>query len=280
MPCIKEKDNFIVRLRSVSLEGNGWSRSSKREGTSSYGFFSFVMFLLCVLVPLGSVWASEFTSEKVIQLVNESRLSHKEDILVRNDLLTKAAQMKADDMFSNNYFAHTSPEGKTPWVWFKNVGYDYEYAGENLAIHFTNPETQHQAWMKSITHRKNILNPEYREIGVAVRRGVLEGHDTIVTVQEFGRRVDVMPSSQQKTIQNAPLVEEVSFAKTPPLVYSQMDISRDSVYNRLYGQVFIFFWGIVATQVLVLGYMAFRGARELVMKGVKGEYKIPVRVIQ
>ena len=48
-----------------------------------------------------------------------------------------AAQAKADDMATKGYFAHTSPDGKNSWYWFKQAGYTFTYAGENLALDFS-----------------------------------------------------------------------------------------------------------------------------------------------
>ena len=145
--------------------------------------FSFIFFV--VIFP---VFASEITPNKVIELVNLARQKEGLAPLVQNDVLTKIAQDKLDDMIENNYFSHTSPSGKTPWSWFAKEGYDYKYAGENLAINFTSAENQQEAWMKSPTHRKNILNIDYQEIGVAFGAGEINGKMSLITVQEFGAR--------------------------------------------------------------------------------------------
>jgi len=244
-------------------------------------FFSGIIVLVFLFFPFGGVWASEITSDQVIQLVNESRLSLKENILVRNDLLTKAAEMKVDDIFKKGYFAHTSPEGKTPWVWFDKAGYDYEYAGENLAIHFTNAELQHKAWMESPTHRKNILNSQYREIGVAVRRGVLEGRNTLVTVQEFGSQMGVAYTEQKvlsevSSMESAPVPVEKEVA--PILIPNKVSVVNGETLNRTYEQVLILFWGVMVAQVLVLGLMLVRSSKTVVFQEEEKEYKIPVRV--
>lgn len=132
--------------------------------------------------------ANEMSPESVVKLVNKSRKAEGLGILSSNYKLIQAAQMKAEDMFNNNYFAHTSPDGVTPWHWFDVCNYEYKYAGENLAINFNDAESQHDAWMKSSTHRKNILNPAYQEIGVAVKKGTIDGHSATITVQEFGAK--------------------------------------------------------------------------------------------
>ena len=89
-------------------------------------------------------------------------------------------------MIKNDYFAHTSPQGISPWYWYDKDNYDYKYAGENLAINFLKAEDQQKAWMDSPTHRKNIFNPNYQEIGVAVAAGEINNQTAIITVQEFG----------------------------------------------------------------------------------------------
>ena len=133
--------------------------------------------------------ASDITAESVINLVNKARISANVAVLKNNDLLQKAAEQKAQDMIDNNYFAHVSPQGKSPWDFIESNKYDYHYAGENLAINFTSVKDQQQAWMDSPTHRQNILNPDYQEIGVAVKKGNIDGHMTTVTVQEFGTKM-------------------------------------------------------------------------------------------
>lgn len=129
---------------------------------------------------------SDIASSQVIKLVNESRKEAGMGLLTENPKLKAAAENKIADMFEKNYFAHFSPEGKTPWDFIIEQKYDYRLAGENLAIDYTNAKEQHEAWMESEPHRQNILNPEYKEIGVASLEGTIYGRKTIITVQEFG----------------------------------------------------------------------------------------------
>ena len=151
--------------------------------------FIKALFLTAVFVlAVSPALAAEITSENIIKYVNQSRAEEGLADLAENEKLTAAAEDKLDDIIKNRYFAHTSPAGTSPWFWFEKNGYDYQYAGENLAINFTVAEDQHEAWMKSPTHRKNILNSNYEEIGVAVGAGEIEGQVSIIAVQEFGAR--------------------------------------------------------------------------------------------
>jgi hypothetical protein len=106
--------------------------------------------------------------------------------LQRNTVLDAAAQQKAQHMAKNEYFSHFSPTGVSPWHWFDEAGYVYAHAGENLAIHFTDSSEVVEAWMDSPTHRENIVDGKYTEIGVGTAKGTYEGYDTVYVVQLFG----------------------------------------------------------------------------------------------
>lgn len=130
--------------------------------------------------------ASEITPERMIELTNKSRVEAGLEELIPSDELSEVAEAKAEDMFQNQYFEHTSPAGVTPWFWFEEIGYDYMYAAENLAIDFKSSEGTHSALMKSTGHRENILGVNYKEVGIAVVSGTFEGRKTIIVVEEFG----------------------------------------------------------------------------------------------
>lgn len=154
-------------------------------------------FIFLFLIQINLAAASEITPQSVIQLVNKERLSQGLNVLAENSLLSSAAQEKLNDMVKKNYFAHTSPAGISPWHWIQKSGYDYQYAGENLAVNFTNAEDQHRAWMASATHRKNILNSNYKEIGVAAAKGSIDGHSSIIAVQFFGTKAGAADSAKR-----------------------------------------------------------------------------------
>lgn len=118
-------------------------------------------------------------------LTNEKRQANNLPYLLESPTLSQAAQLKAEDMASKSYFAHTSPEGITPWHWFDRVGYEYSYAGENLAVNFTDSEEVTEAWMRSPTHRANIVGGAYREIGTGVATGMYKGREAIFVAQLY-----------------------------------------------------------------------------------------------
>lgn len=133
-----------------------------------------------------SVEASAITSVSVLGLTNDSRLQAGLSALTYNQVLERAAQLVADDLLAKQYFAHNSPDGRTPWSFFEEVGYKYLNAGQNLAVHFSDVEPLQAAWMNSPGHKANILNSSFREMGVGISKGKFEGHDSMFVVEMFG----------------------------------------------------------------------------------------------
>lgn len=130
---------------------------------------------------------SNITTAKVIEYTNKEREKLGLSPLTENNDLDKAARAKAQNMFEENYWAHFAPSGKDPWGFIQSSGYKFSHAGENLARNFQTDETVVKAWMNSPSHRENIVNTNYQEIGVAVVDGVLLGQKTTLVVQMFGR---------------------------------------------------------------------------------------------
>jgi len=149
------------------------------------------IFLLIVIIfsaqpDLRNQIFTRIIPSELTELTNSSRKQANLEELKENPLLTIAAQLKANDMAKNGYFAHTSPDHKTPWFWLKLAGYNYLYAGENLAVKFTKSESVSNAWMNSQTHRNNILGKQFTEIGIATAEGTYKGKKVTFVVQMFG----------------------------------------------------------------------------------------------
>src|ERR1035437_5559292 len=128
-------------------------------------------------------------------LTNQERQAQNLPILTVNPVLNKAAQMKANDMATYGYFAHTSPTGKTPWYWLTQAGYNYQYAGENLAINFSDSKDVTDAWMASPTHKANIIKENYTEIGTGVATGIYQGKETVFVAQDYA---NPLPKTAEK----------------------------------------------------------------------------------
>lgn len=158
----------------------------------------------------------------VVDLTNKERSGLKQALLQRNAVLDAAATLKAKDMAKNEYFSHFSPAGVSPWYWFKEAGYVYAHAGENLAIHFTDSSEVVEAWMNSPTHRENIVNGTYTEIGVGTAKGMYEGYDTVYVVQLFGSP-GVAPARVVSTAQESPATPLQETVATPQVAAAQSD---------------------------------------------------------
>ena len=131
-------------------------------------------------------YAAQISPTKVIELTNTQRISAGLSIVTENKALDEAAIAKAADMFAQGYWAHVSPAGTEPWSFIIKSGYKYQHAGENLARDFSNPRDIVAAWMASPTHKQNLLDVRYQDVGVAVMDGYLNGVETTIVVQMFG----------------------------------------------------------------------------------------------
>lgn len=114
--------------------------------------------------------------------------------LEENATLDDIAQIRLDDMFAKQYFAHVSPSSSSAVTVAQAVGYNYLELGENLALgDFVGDQGVVTAWMNSPGHRANILDPQYTEIGVAVGKGNFQGENAWIAVQVFGRPLSACP---------------------------------------------------------------------------------------
>lgn len=131
-------------------------------------------------------YGSSISRSEVAKLTNARRTAAGLSELTFNETLSSAAYTKGVDMINKDYWAHVAPDGTEPWAFFNSFGYKYRYAGENLARDFSSASAAVDAWMNSPTHRDNILNPKYKEIGIGIVEGDLAGSDTTIIVQFFG----------------------------------------------------------------------------------------------
>ncbi len=164
-----------------------------------------ITFLIPVLTHLNRTGGMAAVLPAVLDdLTNEERESQNLKTLAVSPILNKAAEMKATDMATKGYFAHTSPEGKTPWYWIEKVGYNYQYAGENLAINFSDSKDVTSAWMESPTHRANIVKGNYTEVGTGVAVGNYQGRETIFVAQVYANPAPVseIPLKEIKPIKD------------------------------------------------------------------------------
>lgn len=153
------------------------------------------------------------TPQGVFDDTNNVRRSKGLKPLVANTALSQAATDKANDMLNEEYWAHTSPSGLTPWHWFSAVGYRYSVAGENLAKNFDSNDAVVTAWMESPEHRANLLDDAYQDVGIAVAHGTMNGApiDLIVALYARPSTGAVAAAASAKTTHASALGQPLSF---------------------------------------------------------------------
>jgi len=167
---------------------------------------SFFSVNLQSLLWISSDWlVSTILPSVIIDLTNEERTDGTLAQLQRNTVLDEAARLKAEHMATNEYFSHYSPDGVSPWHWFYETNYNFVHAGENLAIHFVDSDEVVDAWMNSPTHRANIMNGNYQEIGVGTARGEYEGYETVYVVQLFGTPAAIAAAPEPEPVSEPPV---------------------------------------------------------------------------
>jgi hypothetical protein len=165
--------------------------------------FVYVLVLLFFQINLYRVsprilgFATNIATTELYQLVNAERAERGLPALKRNTKLEQAAYKKAQDMFAKNYWAHYAPDGSTtPWQFILSSGYNYKYAGENLAKDFDTSASVMSAWMASAGHRANIVNTNYKDFGLVAIDGSLLGEKTTLVVQMFGSTLGATTASK------------------------------------------------------------------------------------
>jgi len=214
---------FFLKIKKIFIpcKENNWAPTLFLSSFLNWIiFFLFVLRVIFFFFFLNLSELSLFADisrQILLELTNKAREEAGVEPLKENPKLDEAAILKAQDMLAKDYFAHTSPEGVSPWEWFKKAGYFFKAAGENLAIGFFDSEELFQAWLNSKSHRDNILNPNFKEIGLAVVKGEYQGFETFVVVQLFG--VPQGNTTEEKKVAKPKLQERgkiVAENKNPP----------------------------------------------------------------
>ena len=150
-------------------------------------------FLFTAIHP---VIASPISPQAIVSEVNTIRQDNNLPALQENHLLTLAAHKKATDLYEKDYFAHQTPDGKDFYEWIDEAGYQFTFAGENLAKDFNTTDAVMVAWMNSPTHRQNILDSDFCEIGITT---IELPNNTSLIVQMFGCRQGFIAQSTADT---------------------------------------------------------------------------------
>lgn len=155
--------------------------------------------------------------------------------------LTNAAQAKADDMTTRDYWSHETPDGKEPWSFVDAQGYTYQAVGENLAYGFSENQEVINGWLNSQSHRDNLLSDSYTEVGFGVATSENyqdDGPETVVVA------VYAKPGSQ---LARAAAVLGASTGQTN----QSFGITRMETLFGASGQTAAFLAGTIATAVAI-----------------------------
>lgn len=163
-------------------------------------------------------YATNTSINGLLVATNDERNNAGQKSLTLNNKLISAAQAKANDMASRNYWSHNTPEGQEPWVFVEDAGYKYIKAGENLAYGFLDSNSTVDGWMNSPSHKANLLDSSFSEVGFGFSNSEdynKSGPETVV-VAMYGRP-QVLASQAQPTNPSNESYNAEASAKEPEL---------------------------------------------------------------
>jgi hypothetical protein len=208
--------SLIRQLKHIFIphEGNQYKPHFFREHVMLSLLIGSIFMLLVSFTSYTILRTTDFGSSVVasvlIDLTNQTRIHNNLPPLLRNDKLQKAAELKGEDMVTRQYFSHYAPDGTSPWYWFKKVGYDFSFAGENLAINFSSSRDVEKAWLASQKHKDNILNQNYEDTAIATIHGNSSSTPLLFVVQLFGKASST-PIDSNEHIRSASFYEKILF---------------------------------------------------------------------
>ena len=160
---------------------------SELRGTPLYTFFlawreseSFARQTAALVNP-------EQVRSRMLARANAERASAGLPPLALDSRLNAAAQRHADDMLQRSYYSHVSPDGDDPAERVRRSGYAFRLMAENIARGPFSVDEAMDNWLASEEHRRNLLNPVFRDFGVGIAVGRNSVGDTVLWVQDFGR---------------------------------------------------------------------------------------------
>ena len=197
----------VMAIRSTPEKRHGKHHKQTKPFLSVYHPYLPLLLLAIIIVVFFSFgnsksssvlsYATDISPSELLSKTNEERKSDKKPALKLNPELSEAAQAKAEDMTTRNYWSHTTPDGKAPWVFIDQAGYSYDKAGENLAYGFSTSANTIYAWMNSSQHRANILDSAFSEVGFGITNSsdfLNQGQETVV-VAMYGAPVGSVAGS-------------------------------------------------------------------------------------
>ncbi len=184
------KITFFQKTASHNVAASASTESIEKTQTNTSSYTKNDTESHMTITPANIVWFSNYyRSEEGIRP------------LIQRKALNDSARAKNNHMLAHDYFAHTQPNTSIGFESFiDQQQYSFIKIGENLAMgDYSTSQEVVEAWMKSASHRKNILDPDYIEIGVNVAHGIIHGKNVILITQHFGRPSKTCPAINENT---------------------------------------------------------------------------------
>lgn len=216
------------KVKHTHTKRFGYHHKKTKKYHSTYWPYLPVLMMLLMLFVWGLfrspanvgvlAFATEISAEKLLLQTNKERQSSGVGSLVLNDKLRAAAQAKAEDMARHNYWSHVSPDGTEPWAFIDETDYAYSKAGENLAYGFLTSTQTVKGWMNSPTHRENMLDEEFREVGFGYvnATGFQDSSEETIVVALYARPLSADVTSVSSSASAASFTMTVPEASTYP----------------------------------------------------------------
>lgn len=204
-------ENMKTKKRAVSLHPHTRKRyghHQKRSKKFHHVYLPYLPLVISIIVsivlsgwsPKGRMlaYATNTSVNGLLSATNTQRSANGQSSLGLNQQLNNAAQAKANDMVARNYWSHNTPDGQEPWVFVEAAGYKYLKAGENLAYGFSDSNSTVNGWMNSATHKANMLDNAFTEVGFGFANSSnynSSGPETVV-VAMYGKPQTLAASNQ------------------------------------------------------------------------------------
>jgi hypothetical protein len=164
-------------------------------------------------------YATSMSISGLLADTNAQRTANSVNALSLNGKLDAAAQASADDMAARNYWSHNTPDGNPPWIWATNQGYGYQKIGQNLATGFNDEQTTINGWMNSPSHRENLLDPAFTDVGFGFANNpnyTAAGGGPMTIIVAFYGEPKVLGAATAAPVQTKPVAPAPVASLTPP----------------------------------------------------------------
>jgi uncharacterized protein YkwD len=222
--------------------------------------------------PVAAATPSEMAGQ-VLTLINAQRTANGLDLLERAGELEKAAQAHSQDMAEGNFMGHTGTDGSSPAQRMQAADYRWYTWGENVAAGYTTAQAAVDAWMSSSGHRANILNPNFKEVGIAVvyRAGTRFG---FYWTQDFGARSGSTPPPSSAGPAGAPLLSGLDRTRGPSgttvtITGQNLGATQGRSEVLFHGRAAVLRWS--ETAVTIQLFAASPGTRNLWIRRADGQ---------